>query len=102
MKELHPGDERAASLEAVLGATLPEVDRGVERDTRTITTFLTDLASTHAHRCARWALDEWRTLDNPAHLIEQARGRLPRRSRETELRRVTSTGRAAHDAGDER
>ena len=98
---LHPGDERAASLAAVLGATLPEVDRGVERDTRTITTFLTDLASTHAHRCARWALDEWETLDNPAHLIEQARGGLPRRSRKTELRRVTSTRRAAHHAGDE-
>ena len=99
VKELHSGNESAASLAAVLGATLPEVDRGVERDTRAITTFLNHLTSTHAHGCATWALDEWETLDNPAHLIEQARGRLPRRSRGTELRRVKRTRRAAQDAG---
>lgn len=99
LKELHPGDERSASLRAVLGATLPDADRGVERDVRAITTFLNQLTVTHARGCASWALDEWETLDNPAELIEQARDRLPRQSRETELRRVRTTRKAARDAG---
>ena len=99
LKELHPGDERSASLRAVLGATLPDADRGVERDVRAITTFLNQLTATHARGCASWALDEWETLDNPAELIEQARDRLPRQSRETELRRVRTTRKAARDAG---
>ena len=99
LKELHPGDERSASLRAVLGATLPDADRGVERDVRAITTFLNQLTATHARGCASWAFDEWETLDNPAELIEQARDRLPRQSRETELRRVRTTRKAARDAG---
>jgi hypothetical protein len=99
VKELHPGGERSASLGAVLGATLPDADRGVERDVYTITTFLNQLTATHARGCASWALDEWEALDNPAELIEQARDQLPRQSRETELRRVRTTRKAARDAG---
>ena len=99
MKDLHPGGERAAALAAVLGATLPDTDRGIERDVRTITTFLNRLVVTHARGCASWALDEWETLENPADLIGQARGRLPCQWRETELRRVRTTRKAARDAG---
>ena len=99
VKELHPGGERAASLAAVLGATLPDADEGIARDVRTIQTFLNQLIATHARGCASWALDEWETLDDPAELIERARGRFPRQSRETERRRVMTTRKAARDAG---
>ena len=102
VKELYPSNERTASLEAVLGATLPETDHGVERDIRAITNFLNRLTATHAQPCATWALDEWETTDNPAGVINRARGRLPTASRETELRRVRTTRRAAKAAGYEK
>ena len=99
VKELYPGAERVAALRAVLGATLPDVNRGVERDLRTITTFLDRLSATHVRGCATWALDEWETIENPADLVDHARGGLPLKSRQTEVRRDQRTRQAARDAG---
>ena len=88
-----------SALDAVLGAALPDEDRGIERDLRAVTAFIDRLARGHARRCATWALDALETLEDPATRFETARGRLPHRARATEARRVVETRRAARQAG---
>ena len=87
------------ALDAVLGAALPDEDRGIERDLRAVTAFIGRLARGHAQRCATWAHDALETLKDPATRFATARGELPRQARATEVRRVTETRTAARRAG---
>ena len=98
-KAMHPNATAEAALDAVLGAALPDHDRGIERDLRTITTFIERLTRTHASVCATWANDALEEVEHPAQLIDNARAHLPQRARKTEARRVRATRRAARDAG---
>ena len=78
------------ALDAVLGAALPEQDRGIERDLRAVTAFIARLTRGHAAACATWAQDALETLDDPAIRFATARAELPHRARATEARRPLS------------
>ena len=95
----HPTGKEEAALNAVLGAALPDHDRGIERDLRAITAFIERLQSGHAQACAVWAADAMEVLERPAALIARMRERLPVRTRRTEANRVARTRQAASAAG---
>ena len=97
---LHPQSTReAATLQAVLGAALPDTDQGIARDLRAITQFIARLTEGHAKTCAVWATDGLEGVDNPGDLIRSVRARLPMHTRATEASRVAQTRKAAQHAG---
>ena len=87
------------ALDAVLAAALPDQDRGIERDLRTIGDFLERLKRGHARPCAIWAEDAWNEERTPHERIGAARMNLPEAARETEMRRVRKVRSAARSAG---
>ena len=95
----HTNSHEDAALDAVLGAALPNEDRGIERDLRAVTAFIERLSIGHAKVCATWAKDGLDGLESAAARIAQARRRLPVRSRASEARRVTVTRESARQAG---
>ena len=99
-RALYPTTTRErAALQAVLGAAMPEHDRGIERDLRAVNTFIGRLTASHAKECAVWASDGLEELNDPWKVIHAARQALPTRTRAAEDTRLRKTRSAAATAG---
>jgi hypothetical protein len=99
-RALYPAMPREpAALQAVLGAAMPEADRGIERDLRAVNTFIERLTTSHAKECAVWARDGLEELEHPGGMVRAVRQALPARTRAAEDTRLRETRRAAAGAG---
>ncbi len=88
-----------AALRAVLGASLPNENRGLERDLRAVTAFIERLGASHAKACAVWAEDCLEHLGSLADTVRAVRRDLPVRTRAMEDSRLRATRSAAVRAG---